>query len=496
MTLTKPWFILGLAAFALSSPCTRGQALDAGPFYDRFPLTLAPGSRTEVLGPLYYDQHGESESTWALPPLLSDTKDPEVGLREFDFLYPLMTYDRYGDQYRWQFLQLFSRSGGPSPDVDSKRRFTIFPLYFQQRSSNSNDDYTALAPFYGHLKHRLFRDEIFFVMFPFYSQTRKRDVVSDNYFYPFVSRSRGPGLSGWQAWPVVGHVEKSVTTRTNGFHDVQTVPGYNSWFVLWPIFFNDHTGLGSTNEGWQRAVLPLYSLERSPLRDSTTVIWPFFSKIDDREKKYREWDAPWPLIEFARGPGKTTDRVWPFFSQSHSPTLEDNFYLWPVYKYERARLEPLDRQRTRILFFLYSDTHEKNTETHEFRTRSYLWPLYTHWRDLKGRSRLQVFAPLEPFVQGSHKIERDWSPLWSVWRQEKDPGTGAASQSLLWNLYRKDVRPEHKKVSILLGLFQYQSGPENKRLRLFYIPVNLGKARPAEPAPPRRVMTQGGNRPG
>jgi hypothetical protein len=45
------------------------------------------------------------------------------------------------------------------------------------------------------------------------------------------------------------------------------------------------------------------------------------------------------------------------------------------------------------------------------------------------------------------------------------------SQSLLWNLYRRDTTPGIKKCSLLFGLFQYQFDGENKRLRLFYIPV-------------------------
>jgi hypothetical protein len=208
------------------------------------------------------------------------------------------------------------------------------------------------------------------------------------------------------------------------------------------------------------------------------VLWPFFNKIDDREKKYQEWDAPWPLIEFARGEGKTTSRVWPFFSQSHNATLEHNFYMWPIYKYERARLAPLDRQRMRILFFLYSDTIDKNTETGKADRRNYLWPLFIHRRDFNGNERLQVLAPLEPFVQGSHKIPRNYSPLWSIWRAESNPTTRANNQSLLWNLYRRDAAPDRKKVSLLFGLFQYQSEPEFKRWRLFYIPMGGGK--PAE----------------
>jgi hypothetical protein len=468
--------VLGLILF---TQVTSADSPSFGPVYDDFDLTLQPGWRTEILGPLYYDQHRGTETTWAFPPLLSDTKDPGVELHEFDFLYPVMTYDRYGDQYRWQFFQLLSFSGGPNQKT-TKRRFTLFPLYFQQRSTDPSEDYTALVPFYGHLRRHFFRDEVFFVMFPFYLQTQKHGVVTDNYLFPIFHLRHGPGLQGWQFWPLVGHEHKDVTTRTNGFNDVQTIPGHDSFFALWPIFFNDHTGIGSTNQGWQQAVLPFYSFLRSPLRDSTTVIWPFFSKVDDRGKKYREWDAPWPLIEFARGEGKTTSRVWPFFSDSHNATMEDDFIAWPFFKYERAHPGPLDRQRARLLFFLASNTIEKNTQTKEFKKSSYLWPLFTYRRDFKGRTRLQFFAPLEPFTQGSHKIERDWSPVWSVWRAENNPVSRSSSQSFLWNLYRRDVTPERKKVSLLLGLFQYQSGPEDRRLRLFYIPVLKGKSEAGE----------------
>ena len=174
-----------------------------------------------------------------MPPLLSYTRDPATESEEFDFLYPVMTYDRYGDQYRWQFFQLLSFAGGPTQQETARDRFTLFPLYFQQRSSDPSENYTAVFPFYGHLKHRLFRDEIFFVMFPLYSQTRKKDVVTDNYLWPFFDLRHGDGLHGWQFWPLVGNEHKDVTTQTNGFGDVKTIGGHDSFFALWPLFFND-----------------------------------------------------------------------------------------------------------------------------------------------------------------------------------------------------------------------------------------------------------------
>ena len=476
--------LVSVLLFLLTGMSQAADFLSAGPLYDEFYLTLSPGQRTEVAGPFFYREEAETQHTWAVPPLVSYTTDAAAGMKEFDILYPLLTYDRYGDQYRWQLFQLFALAGGPSSTEKARDRFTIFPIYFQQRSSRPEENYTAVFPFYGHLKHRLFRDRIDFIMFPIFAETEKRGVVTDNYLFPIFHLRHGPGLKGWQFWPLVGEEHKAVTTITNGFNDQVVIPGHESLFILWPVFFNDHTGLGTTNEVWQQGALPFYSFERSALRDSTTIIWPFFSKIDDREKKYREWDAPWPLVVWARGEGKTTTRIWPLFSQAHTPTLESDFYLWPIYKYNRAKLDPLDRSRVRIAFFLYSDTVNRNTETKASSRNTYLWPLFIKRRDFVGNTRLQVLAPLEPFVQGSHKIERDYSPLWSIWRQEASPRRGTTSQSLLWNLYRRDTAPGTKHLSLLFGLFQHQSGPEGTTTRLFFIPLGKHANAAATQKPP------------
>jgi hypothetical protein len=203
----------------------------------------------------------------------------------------------------------------------------------------------------------------------------------------------------------------------------------------------------------------------------------------DREKKYDEWGAPWPLIVFTRGEGKTMNRVFPFFSDGHNPYLTGRWYAWPVYKYNRLHNPPLDRERTRIVFFLYSDTRSRNTQTGEYKRAIDCWPLFSKRRELDGRERFQVLALIEPFLPNNPGVERNLSPLWSIWRAEKNPKTGASSQSLLWNLYRRDATPKVKKCSLLFGLFQYQSAPEGKRWRVFYIP--FGRApKPAEPAGP------------
>jgi hypothetical protein len=119
---------------------------------------------------------------------------------------------------------------------------------------------------------------------------------------------------------------------------------------------------------------------------------------------------------------------------------------------------------------------EKHFETKESSRLVDCWPFYTYRRNFNGNQRLQVLALLEPFFPNNRSILRDGSQLWSFWRWEKNPHTGATSRSLLWNLYRSDVRPESKKLSLFFGLFQYQSGVEGKRWRICYVTV---KKKPA-----------------
>jgi hypothetical protein len=278
-------------------------------------------------------------------------------------------------------------------------------------------------------------------------------------------------LHGWQFWPVAGNEHKDVTTRTNGFGETEIIGGHDKSFLFWPLHLKQNTGIGTDNPEKFRAAIPFYALSRSPQRDSTTVLWPFFSWIDDREKKYHEWQGPWPFVVVARGPGKTTTRVLPLFGRAHNDTLESDFYLWPIYKYKRLHAGALDQERTRILFFLFVNSTEKNTDTGRAKRRVDLLPLFTWHRDFDGNHRLLILAPIEPVLPGSSGVERNWSPLWSLWRAEDNPGSGAKSQSLLWNLYRYDTTPGAKKCSLLFGLFQYQSNAEGKKLRLLYIPL-------------------------
>lgn len=449
--------------------------------WHQFGLTLEPGVRREILGPLISYEQRDTREEWRWTPLFSRGQDEAADTTDWDFFYPFLSYDRFGLEYRLQLFQIFSLSGGQTVAGEEKRRVTIFPVFFRQRSTNPSQNYTALLPFYGTLQNRLFRDRTHFVMWPLYVQTQKRDVITDNYLVPFFHLRRGDGLKGWQLWPLAGYEHKDVTTRTNAFGEDEVYSGHRKVFALWPFYFAHELGIGSDNPQTHKVLLPIFARQESLFRESTTYLWPFgLTVTDNRDKKYREIGAPWPLVVFARGEGKTVNRLWPVFGEARSATLESDFYLWPLFKQNRVSSAPLARDRARVLLFLYSDLAEKNTVTGDTLRRTDLWPLFTARRDLAGNERFQLFAPVEPLIPNNRSLERNYSPVWAVWRSEKSRKTGAASESLLWNLYRAESRPaqQSQKCSLLFGLVQYESAAGRTRWRLLHLPKRRANAAP------------------
>jgi len=493
MSIAFAWLALALAwcGGALLVPVAAAEELAAGPLYDRFRLTLEPGERTEVLGPLLYIQEDwadwpegleelalpeeptavqEAATTLALPPLFSCLRRPSVEGFSWDFLYPLMTYDRYGEEYKLQVAQLLSFSGGQSQAGAMSRGFSLFPLLFFKRSDDPKQNYSAVLPFYGHTRQRLFRDEVRVVLWPLYAQTRKKDIVTDNVLVPFFHLRHGEGLQGWQFWPLIGREHKEITSRTNLFGEAEPVWGHDRSFVLWPLFFHNTSDVGSTNAVRQRVLLPFYSLQLSPAKDTRTYLWPLGpTVVDARAEGYRQVGVPWPLIVFARGEGKTTDRLFPLYSHSRYREGDTTWVLWPLFWQRHTHGEALERDLVRFGFFLYTDITDRNVATGQTKRRTDVWPLLTARRDFAGNERFQLGAPIEAILPGNPSVARNWSPLWSLWRSETNARTGAKSESLLWNLYRSERAPGVRKCSLLFGLIQYEAGPDGARWRWLHL---------------------------
>jgi hypothetical protein len=264
--------------------------------------------------------------------------------------------------------------------------------------------------------------------------------------------------------------------------EIEVVGGHTKFFAMWPLYFDQQLGLGTSNLSHSQGWLPFYTRQQSPQRESYSYAWPLYTYTIDHERNYREWDFPWPLVGFARGGGKTMNRVWPLYSEAFNTNLLSDFFLWPLYKHNQFKTEAVQRDRSRVLFYVYSDLVERYPGTNQPMRRTDFWPLFTARRDHNGNERLQILALFEPVLPQRKSMERNYSPLWSVWRSEKNPKTGAASQSFLWNLFRSEKTANSQEGSAMFGLFQYHASTNGTRLRILYVPLNSEKKAAAKTA--------------
>lgn len=449
----------------------------AGPLIAHVPLTLEPGEAWEAAGPLWYDQQTEDFHLRGVPPFWTRYDEPYLENTDVYVVPPLYSRHTYGEDRTWQIFQLIRYVHQVGVDDRVTDRFVVFPLVFWQNSTDPDQRYRAIMPFYGRVKGRLFRDEWSFVLFPLYLQTRKRDVVTDNYVAPIVHVRRGNGLRGWQVWPLVGHETKEPTTRTNLVGETAVIPGHRKFNLVWPLYWRHDLGLGGDDERRIRGLLPLWWSDRAPTRDHHSVLWPFFSWTDDRAEQYRQWNLPFPFFAIARGEGKTLDRYWPIYSYGHKPGVESGLWFWPLYRWRRLEGENFTLEKKTVAIVLYRDIEQTKREAGTTRRTRASWPFFLAENEPDGRRRLQVPALFEPLNDG-RGVRRNWSPLWSLYRREDNPAAGASSESLLWNLWREDTRDEVTRGSLLFGLVQYQAAPDARRWRLF----GLGPR--WQPAPP------------
>ncbi|MBI2081538.1 MAG: hypothetical protein HY575_03275 [candidate division NC10 bacterium] len=430
-----------------------------------------------ALGPLGIYRDAGPRVTLGLRPLLLRETDAEGDSTEADVFYPFGAYSREREDVDWRFFTLFRRAelAPPGREEATPSEVSLYPFLFWRTGSPGRPGYFAFFPLGGHLRDRFGRDDITFALFPLYARTVNEGVRTTHLPWPVIAAWSGPEQSGWQLWPLYGR-------------DVR--PGrFDKTFVLWPFGFHQDLDQDTENPKRVRVFLPFYSLLRSPQRDETSVLWPFFSKITDRGEAYEEWHLPWPIVRVARGESRRITRVWPLYSSAVRGSRTDEYVLWPLYVTEREDREDFRLTRHRILYYLVQDAREELPEEGGSRHRLDVWPFFVYEAEGEAAT-FQTLALLESFLPRDAALRRSWAPLWTLYRHEWGPG-GHTVSSLLWNLYRREAaegflawqlaplvayRAEDgsggpvRDLWFLLGLIQMHSAPGRRGLRLLYLP--------------------------
>jgi hypothetical protein len=432
----------------------------------------------EALGPFITSKRTDKTSEFGFRPFFYLVEDRERDSTEFEFLYPIATYDRREGSWGFQFLlYILSYESNKKASSFREKEFTLFPLIFAKSAERKEDSYFALFPIYGRIKNKLAKDEINFFLFPLFLQTKSGETTNYSFLWPIFSYYTGGGQEGFRFWPFFGYRKKE------GMLDEK--------FALWPIYVSrEWVFFGEERRSF--SIFPFYSTLQSPQRTQTTYLWPFLNHLVDKKEGIERWDVPWPLINFTRG-DKRENRVFPLYAIKIDGKDEEGFFLWPLYRYSTLLLGDHRRTKKSVLFFLYSDIKEEPTVEDGRNGRKIdVWPLFSYRRDTKGNRSFHLLSLLEPFLSGNKGIERNYSSFWRLyeWKEDKD---GRRVHSFLWNTFRSeryeeklkiDFRPiipifsykdsgDKSKVYFFGGLFGYKSDQDKKTIRLFFVPINI-----------------------
>ena len=475
--------LLWAAAPAAAARATaEGTTLTFWPLVDWRSSPATEYAALHLLGPLFKWQARGEEREVALRPLFYYTAAGATA--ETDVLFPLIQHNADAGYRSFDVLSLLSDQDDPAHGGGG-HRFTLFPLIFYDRAPRIGTNF-ALFPLGGRIRGRFNRDEIDFALFPLYGRTRKGETTVTNLLWPFFALVDGPGESGFKAWPLFGFSSKKGS--------------YRKRFLLWPLIFDYDLALDTDHPQRIRSFWPFYGSNVSPQRTTRVVLWPFFSFREDREKGYKKWDFPWPLLGVTRGNKYYGNRFFPIFAYDTNGEKEKLWLAWPIYRFERLDSPALQRRRHSVLFFLYRDQHESVPgEQGERLHRVTFWPLFRYQR-LHGVADFSLLALLEPIFPESDGVERNWAPLWRIYHGKWDRH-GNRIDSLLWNLFWLERRPNGVAMelfplfslreagdgdadfSLFKGLFRYRRCGTQRTVRLFYLPwgVTWGETAGAGP---------------
>jgi hypothetical protein len=468
--------LAALAAPALAAAADPAEPVNLWPVYERRDDRLEGAETRSGLGPVVFSSRSADANVreFGLRPFFFRRDDQAAQRVEWEALYPLMTYRRNEADWEFQLFKLINARGEGSPQAGREERSEFFPFYFRGTTESGQKSF-GILPFYGKLYEMLFWDEFDWVAFPFYAHTVGSGVERHYFPWPFLSTTRGLNpedrISGFRFVPLFGREQK------------EGEGAYDKSFVLWPLFLRQRTGLDTPDPDEALSVLPFYVRQHSKDLDSTTVLWPFFTYTDDRQAKYRQVTAPWPLVKFAWGERRQTRQVLPFYGDDRK-VLYDEFLFKELRFHDRTVLYPLyirneqydltsAQIRDRILWYLYSDAREEGADGSTRRIDA--WPFFWYHRDREGGVRFQTLALLEPFVPDNEYVARNYSPLWSLYTYQRNPA-GEFAHSVLWNLVRvEDTRAGHS-VEVLGPLFARHAAGDRSAVSLFGGAIRIERA--------------------
>jgi hypothetical protein len=414
---------LTLALLAAQAPA-RALDIKIWPLLDYH--SDAAGTRTlHLLGPLFSYESGAQQSELTVRPLFTLTRGPRPGQSRFALLYPLWVSRWDADETDHRVLGLISyRTQTVRRPDEWDRRFTVFPGVFY-RHSPTRGTWLSVLPFYADMPDVFGYERIQMVAFPLYLRLQEPLRVRTWAPFPFVGWSGGTLGRGYRLWPVYGWDQNGEVDRMR--------------YVLWPFYITQDRHFTRPESEHRLLVFPFYARLDSPAKENRSYAGPFFTHTIDREAHTDTWGFPWPFWVSQRDlttGRRTALRLAPFYEDTHLGGVHKQFVMWPVYRWETQEAEAYRYRRSDVLFVVYRNIAEVQSDPDHRRHLRTLFPLYRA-DEQDGENELSTLAVLDALFPRNETIRRLYAPLWQLYTRQAD-GTRAARWSLLWDLISSD----------------------------------------------------------
>jgi hypothetical protein len=189
--------------------------------------------------------------------------------------YPLLTYERYGTEYRWQLGQLFSLAGGQESAGFRQKALHRVPDLFPATFAGSQMKITPRSSLLRPSPEPVVSGQNFLRDVSDLQRDPQKGCRHRQLSFSLFDLRHGDGMHGWQFWPLVGTEHKDVTTQTNGFGDVETSAVTTNFFALWPIHFWQNTASAPTTRKNSGPICRFTAIRARPTRFDLRVLAVF-----------------------------------------------------------------------------------------------------------------------------------------------------------------------------------------------------------------------------
>lgn len=432
----KPDWIAGLvlASVLLFPGGVYANGDDWGPLFYKGE-NLQDGTVTRACGPIVESsQKSDGDSLFALRPFYSLYRTPERERWQCDLLWPAGVVRGFKQELSWRFL-IAMGTDFDTTDPESRYRTWLLPIYFQGRDAEG-EDYWAIFPLGGSVHEFLIQDRIDFFLFPLWMKHSINDIETENWLFPIIAKTKGPGVQGFRIFPFYGINEREGVHRKR--------------FIMWPFWTEAHW-LREGETGYGYILFPFWGHTSTELEETWYVLPPFFRFTSGckRDLTY----APWPFYQRIKGNNLDRLYLWPIWGWTKRVGCSKTFYLWPLIWHEHSESAGSFIDRKMVLPFYYEFEQGGGGENRNPDSGSHylkLWPLFSR-SEANGDKQFRTLA-LWP-GKNPDPVDRDWAPLWNLYWQKSNPN--AFQGELLWGICRYQRRGERQKSFTLFPLFSW-----------------------------------------